>query len=555
MFRLALLLLFPIITQQHTLGQEAGRKINIKYGANFKKDEGKYPGASIFFKDDKQQVQFEHQGADLWCDAAIFYNQENRLRAIGNVRMQQGDSIELNSGFLEYNGETKLAKAYKEVILADNSMTLTTDTLFFDREQQKSYYNSGGKVVDSTNVLTSVLGTYFMEMKKVIFQKEVKIKNPDYTLDSEEMNYYRNSKNVYLYGPSTIVGQDYRLYCERGFYNTIDEKGYGVKNTRIDYNDRIMVGDSIYFNKKKSFASATNNIVITDTINKGVVRAHYAEVHKEKDSLFATKRAVAISAVEKDSLFIHGDTLMITGPPEFRKLRAFRNAKFFKSNLSGKCDSIHSEESTGVTQLLRNPILWNLENQMTGDTIHLISNLETEKLDSLYVFKNAFVVSKDTVGNEGYNQAKGIELFGKFDNNELRTVDLVKNTEVIYYMYNDKNEPLGINKTACSKIRLELENNDIRDITFFTNPDGTIYMEENWPFDTKLLKGFLWRGTEKINSKEEIFDIDDNSLVLPIIRGIDDPEDIDEEERKRTTNPAKAKKVATIPQKITPKKV
>ena len=36
-------------------------QINIVYGANFTKDEAKYPGASIFSKDDKQ-VQFEHQG-------------------------------------------------------------------------------------------------------------------------------------------------------------------------------------------------------------------------------------------------------------------------------------------------------------------------------------------------------------------------------------------------------------------------------------------------------------------------------------------------------------
>lgn len=514
-----------------------GRQINIVYGANFTKDEAQFPGASIFSKDDQRQVQFEHQGADLWCDIAIFYSAENRLRAIGNVRLQQGDSIEMNSGKINYNGDTKIAKAWENVDLTDGQMTLTTDTLYFNREKQESFYNSGGKVVDSVNVLTSKIGTYFMEQKKVQFLDSVHIDNPDYTIDSQQLDYYRISKNAYMYGPSTIVGEEYTIYCERGFYDTKVEQGYGVKNTKINYNNRIIEGDSVYFDKMTSFASATNNIVVTDTINNGVIRAHYAEVFKEKDSVFATKRAVSISLVEQDSLYMHGDTLMVTGKPDERVLRAFRNAKFYKTDLSGKCDSIHYEQKTGITQLINNPILWNVENQMTGDSIHLIYDNETEKLDSLRVIDNAFVIAFDTIGKKGYNQAKGKDLFGKFIENELKIVDLIKNTEVIYYVYNDDNELIGIDKTICSKIRLEMVNNDIEDITFFVNPDGNIFPEKDLPIESRKLKGFIWRGDERIRSKEEIFDEDDNSIELIKIRGIDNSVDIDTEERERSGLP------------------
>ena len=514
-----------------------GKQINIVYGANFSKDEEQFPGASIFFKDDERQVQFEHQGADLWCDVAVFYSEENKLRAIGNVRLQQGDSIEMNSGKINYDGNTKIAKAWESVDLSDGQMTLTTDTLYFDREKQESFYNTGGKVVDSANTLTSIIGTYFMELKKVQFQKKVHIDNPEYIIDSEQLDYYRVSKNAYMYGPSTIVGEEYTIYCERGFYDTKIEQGYGVKNTTINYNNRIIEGDSVYFDKATSFASATNNITVTDTINNGVVRAHYAEVFKEKDSVFATKRAVAISLVQQDSLYIHGDTLMITGPPEDRRLRAFRNAKFYKTDMSGKCDSIHSEEKTGITKLITNPILWNLENQMTGDSIHLISDLETEKLDSLKVIQNAFIIALDTISKVGYNQAKGVNLYGKFIENELKIIDLVKNTEVIYYLYNDDNELIGIDKTICSKIRLMMENSDIEDITFFVNPEGDIFPEKDLPLESRKLKGFVWRGDERIYTKDDIFDEDDNNVELVKIRGIDNPVDIDTEEKERSGLP------------------
>lgn len=503
------------------------------YGANFTKNEAKYPGASIFSKDDERQVQFEHQGADLWCDIAIFYSAENRLRAIGNIRLQQGDSIEMNSGKIDYDGNTKLAKAWENVDLTDGQMTLTTDTLYFDRENQLSYYRSGGKVVDSANVLTSIIGNYFMELKKVQFRKKVHIDNPEYIIDSEQLDYYRVSKNAYMYGPSTIVGEDYQIYCERGFYDTKIEQGYGVKNTTINYDNKIIEGDSLYFDKVTSFASATNNIKITDTINNGVIRAHYAEVFKENDSVFATKRAVTISLVQQDSLYMHGDTLMATGKPEERIIRAFRNAKFYKTDLSGKCDSIHFSEATGITELITDPIIWNVENQITGDSIHLISDKKTDKLDSLKVLDNAFIISFDTIGKKGYNQAKGKDLFGKFIENELKIIDLIKNTEVIYYVYNDDDELVGIDKTICSKIRLEMANNDIEDITFFINPDGDIFPETELPVESRKLKGFVWRGDERILTKEDIFDEDDNNIELVKIRGIDNPIDIDAEEQER----------------------
>lgn len=535
-------MVFSQITAKETENDTTSTKqINIIHGGNFTKNEARLPGASIFSKDDRQ-VQFEHEGADLWCDIAVFYQKENRLEARGNIRLQQGDSVKMVSGRIDYDGNTKLAKAWKNVVLENRSsetsnMTLTTDTLRFDRETQQAYYQDFGTVVDSANTLTSEIGKYFLEVKKLQFLDSVHIDNPEYILDSERLDYYETSKNAYMYGPSTITGKTYKIYCERGFYDTKIESGYGIKNTRIDYNDRIMRGDSVYFDKASEFASATNNITVIDTINKGIVRAHYAEVWKAKDSLFATKRAVAVNEVEQDSLYIHGDTLMITGKADDRTLKAFRNARFYKTDLSGKADSIHSKEKTGVTKLIRNPILWNGENQMTGDSIHLISNLETEKLDSLKVLENAFIVSLDTISKTGYNQAKGKDLFGKFIDNELKIIDLVKNTEVIYYMYNDDQELIGINKTICSSIRITMANNDVENLTFRVNPDGDVFPETELPENSRKLKGFIWRGDERILTKDDIFDEDDNNIELVVIRGLDNPIDIDAEEEERSLNP------------------
>ena len=146
----------------------------------------------------------------------------------------------------------------------------------------------------------------------------------------------------------------------------------------------------------------------------------------------------------------------------------------------------------------------------------------------LKVLNNAFVISLDSVSQTGYNQAKGKDLFGKFIDNELKIIDLIKNTEVIYYMYNDDNELIGINKTICSAIQMTMDQSDIEEITFFTNPDGDIFPEKDLPVNSRKLKGFIWRGDERIMNKDDIFDEDDNNVKLVKIQGIDQP--LDEQE-------------------------
>ena len=187
--------------------------------------------------------------------------------------------------------------------------------------------------------------------------------------------------------------------------------------------------------------------------------------------------------------------------------------------------------------MIKNPVVWNGENQMTGDSIHIISDLKTEKLDSLKVLENAFLVSLDSIGKVGYNQAKGVNLYGKFIDNEMKIIDLVKNTEVIYYMYNDDDELIGIDKTICSKIHITLANNDVEDLTFITDPDGDIFPEKELPTNSRILKGFIWRGEERLMTKDDIFDEDDNNIELVTIRGIENPIDIDAEEEERSKNP------------------
>ena len=447
------------------------KRIEIKYSGFYTFDEEKFPGANILTRDDSQQVHIIHEGVDMWCDKAIHYGDEDFIEAYGNVKMIQGDTINMSSKYAEYSGKSKLAFASGDVILREPSSTLTTDTLYFDRAKQEAFYKTGGKVVrDSSGTITSKIGRYYAQKEKYQFVDSVKLVNPDYVIDTDRLDFYSTTGHAYMYGPTTITGDDSKVYCERGFYDTENDTGYFIKNSRIDYDNRRVIGDSMYFDRNRNFASATNNITVTDTINNSTVKGHYAEVFRDKDSVFITKRALAITVQDNDSIYIHSDTLMVTGKPENRITRAYYNARIYKSDISGKADSIHVNHKTGLTQLInlqrfssndrfakkRTPVLWNIGNQMTGDTIHLISNPDTKKLDSLKVFDNAFIISNDTLG-DGYHQMSGKQLYGLFKDNKLSTVDIIKNAESIYWMRNDKNELVGTDKAKSGIIKIFIE--------------------------------------------------------------------------------------------------
>lgn len=508
------LIVLLLATHVPVLFAQQPQKVDIQSG--FLEIRPDFPNAVIYTKELNEQVYIVHEGIEMWCDQAFVYMNDNFVKAFGNVRITQGDTMTLISKYAEYNGNTKFAYASGDVILKEPNSTLTTETLYFDRNKQQAFYRTGGKVVDTASTLTSNIGRYFAETKRYQFLSNVVLVNPDYTINTNQLDFYTETGHAYLYGPSTIVSETSTVYCERGFYDTRNDKGHFTKNAKIDYENRTVFGDSIYFDQKTSFASATNNIKIRDTLNNSIVRGHYAEVFRDKDSVFITKRAVAITVRDNDSIYIHADTLRITGKPDHRILKGFYDARIYKSDMSGKADSIYSDEKSGITKLLRNPIMWSGENQMTGDTIHLLSNTITEKLDTLKVFNNAFLIQKDSAG---FNQVKGDILIGLFTDNELDTININRNAEVIFYTRNENDELVGINHSRSSSLQLTLKEQEIETIRFIRQADGKLHPVSQFPENSRILRGFNWRGEERLLSKADLFK-GKPVPILPKITGI-----------------------------------
>ena len=512
---------------QYATAQEP-KIVEIRQAGSFEKDEVLYPEANILLKKGDIRVHLFHKGALVVSDKSFFYSKKNFFEAEGKVVFTQGDTLRMTSEYLEYDGANGKAKAWGNVFLKQPDMTLETDTLYLDRNKNIAYYETPGTIIDSASILKSNRGKYFMNEKKYQFISNVRINNPEYYVTSTQLDYFTETNKAFLYGPTKIIGADYDIYCERGFYNLDAQRGNFKQNALINYNQKIIKGDSLYFENDREYASANYDVSITDTINNSIIRGNYAEIFKAKDSAIITRKAYAINILENDSLFIKADTLIGTGPPEHRVLRGYYGVKILKSDIRGKSDSLYLDDQIGKIELhkrpltkkqdqilsddeknKRNPVLWFGASQMSGEVIHLLTETGEKKLDSLQIFGNAFIIEKDTLSNDGYNQIVGSELYGDFEEGALKNLDVIKNTMVIYYLYTEAGELIGINKTICSALDIVFLNNEINEISFYVSPDGEVFPEDQIDKNLRKLKGFLWRENEKPETFEDLFEVDD----------------------------------------------
>jgi len=515
--------------------ENKGKRIEIIHADFTNSDQNEVPGAIIL----TGNIQAQHDSLHIFCNKAYFFQNENYIKLFGNVNLIQNDTLSLNSKYAEYNGKDGIAYAKGNVIMRSPDSSLTSETVYYDKNNGVVYYNDNATIVNRLNTLKSKVGKYFTADQRFEFRNKVVLTNPENTIKTEHLDYYEVPGHAYLFGPSTITNKDNYIYTENGFYDTRNDIGKLIKNSHIIYKEKRIEGDEIFYDKNKAYTKLTNNVKVDDPKNKMIMTSHFAEVFQDRDSIYITKKPLVKSLVESDSVFFYAKNIIITGPEKERVIRGFKNARMLRTpDMSALADSLHMVQKIGLTELIGNPVVFKGENQITGKLIQLINNPITEKLDSLKVLTDAFVIERDTLG-KGYNQAKGINLFGKFKDNKIAEIELIQNAEMIYYLYDEDKELTGIDKGICSRILLELNDNKIETASRFINPEAITYPPEEFPENISKLRGFKWRGDEKINAIEEIFPLEELEAEISIMKSAEIQQEKAEkpiEIQKETTN-------------------
>jgi lipopolysaccharide export system protein LptA len=244
---------------------------------------------------------FQQDYSKLSSDSAYFYPQRNSFDAFGNVNINQGDTLNIYSDKLNYNGNTHIALLTDNVRMVDRDATLTTNYLTYNTATRIGTYTGGGKLVNKTNTLVSKNGYYFAFSRDAYFRYNVVLTTVDATIKTDTLRYNSNSRIAYFYGPTHILGKKDKdtLYTENGTYNTITEQAFFGKKNKYTQGSKMLKGDSLFYDRLKGYGRAVKNITFNDNEQKITMKGNLGTYYSADQRTVVTQNAYVIIVTEE----------------------------------------------------------------------------------------------------------------------------------------------------------------------------------------------------------------------------------------------------------------
>lgn len=448
-------------------------------------------------------VRLKQDDVYMWCDSAHLDKETNSVDAWGSVRITQ-DTVTATSNTLRYEGSKKFATLRGNARIIDPRMVLTTEELFYDVKGKTAYYLNKGRVVRDSTVIDSRKAHYYSQTSEVYFKGDVRIKDPDYTLTSDTLRYNTQTKVSTFYGNTEIINKDSRIQCNNGWYDSERDVSAFGKNTVIYNPPQRIAADSLYYERFRGFGRAIGRFHWVDSTMETELLGNYAEYYDEKQFIVATQKPLLIYKMDKDSLFLTADTLKSinqTAKDTIRNFYAYYKVRMYMKDMQGMCDSLFYSFSDSTFRMFYNPVLWSDDTQMTGDTIYLTTR--NKKAEKLSIYNAGFIITPS--GRRYYDQIKGIDIFGYFNENELAQVDVIGNAQSIYFGKDEKDKYIGSNKALSSTISIYFKDKKIDRITFRNQPEAVFTPIQKLQQEQTKLDGFKWYIEQKPKSRDDIW--------------------------------------------------
>ena len=452
-------------------------------------------------------VHFRHMGANLYCDSANFFQETNSFEAFGHVKMLQGDTLKLFSDYAYYDGNAQIAQARYNVILKHRQSTLYTDSLDYDRLYNFGNFFEGGKLVDNGSTLTSDWGEYHTDTKMAMFYYDVRLRNKKFYLTTDSLYYDTQTSVAHIVGPSNILSGSSHIYSEDGYYNTKTEHSELFGRSVIRDEGKTLVGDSVYHNASDGTNYAYWNVVYNDTVNKNMMTGDYAEYNDSIGYAMATKKAVTIDYSQKDSLYMHADTFKIftfniRTDSVYRKIHAYNKVRAYRVDLQAVCDSLVYNSKDSCMTMYKDPIVWNMNQQLFGEEIRVY--MKDSTIDRTHVIGQAFSAEQMT-DSVHFNQVSSKEMKAFFEKGEIKESQAIDNVLIVYYPIDESDSTIiGLNYTETPLLKMFLENRKMKRI-WMERPKGTLYPMSQVPPDKYFLPQYAWFDYVRPLNKEDIF--------------------------------------------------
>lgn len=464
---------------------------------------GRNPDAQIV----KGKVSFMHQGGHLTCDSAYFYQGTNSVKAFGHVHYRQGDTLSLTCERAEYDGMMQMMHARRNVVLHHRRQTLKTDSLDFDRLYNMANFFDGGTLIDGKDRLVSDWGEYHTETREAKFVFNVKLRSGKDVVTTDTLYYDVPTSTAHMVGPSKIVSGSSVVHTADGYYDTKTDKAKLFGRSTLVDKDKSITGDSLYY-VKNGESTGYGNVVYVDKRNKNSLTCNYLRYNEKTGMGFATKRPVAIDYSQKDTLWMHSDTMRIytfniNTDSVYRKVHAYPHVRAFRNDMQAICDSLVFNSKDSCMTMYKDPVIWNANRQMLGEEIR--AYMADSTIRFAHVIGQALSIEQmpDSVH---YNQITSSEMKSYFEKGEMKMTEAIGNVQTVYYMTNDKDSSLvGLNYLETDTMRMYLGAARKLDKIWTNKFTSTMYPITQVPPAKYKLPNFAWFENLRPKDKNDIF--------------------------------------------------
>lgn len=470
----------------------------------------------------KGNVRFRRGDMYMFCDSAYFYAETSSLDAFGNVRMTQGDTLWVYSDVLHYYGDQGVAELRSNVRLENRSTTLLTDALDYEINSNVGYYFDGGTIVDNRNntELKSQYGRYELDTKQAEFSRDVHLINDRYEMFTDMLDYNTQTHIAHITSETLIVSDSNTINTTNGWYNTSADDATLYERAVITAKDgKTLLGDTVYYNRKRNYGEARGNVVITDPTNKVILDGDYGYHDDNAHYSYVTRRARAREFSQKDTIYLHADTLCTlinhvvndSVNDSVRVLRAFNQVRFYRNDVQGICDSLQLSEADTIINMYNHAVVWNLERQIFGDEINV--HLNDSAADWAMLPLGGFMA--EHLGEIYYDQLSGKKMKAWFEEKELRRLDVDGNVQVIMFPQEKDSTYNKMVSAESSYMRLNLKpKQEVDRITMWPEVSGKVtplYLAKKADL---YLPQFQWYDALRPKSPDDIYDVSEELKQL-----------------------------------------
>jgi len=279
---------------------------------------------------DSIPVVFRQGNMTFRCEQAIQFSDSNFVVAMGDIFVEDGDSIQARGDTLLYDGNNKFAELRSNVLFTDKHVVLKSPYVNYYVDQKIATYQYGAVITDEEATLTSRRGYYYTQQKLIAFKRDVGLDNTkaDYHIKTDTLTYHTVRKVATFHAQTFITSKNGHIEAWEGEYYTEEGRSRFSKKVSIENDSYIIHSDQLSYLELEESGEAKGRVRMFSKKDSLTIYGDESYFDEEKDQIRMFGQVLLEKPFGQDTLFLAADSLLsLTDSTGAKSLLAYPHVK------------------------------------------------------------------------------------------------------------------------------------------------------------------------------------------------------------------------------------